>query len=112
MTSGLRRAPARRARRLLTQFRLRRVRLALAAQQRPIEECGLGVGLRLEVAPKRVPQLVVLRQRLLAATVPDEQPHQRAVRSFVQRVDHQNLFERFDGTRRVPALGPTGGKLE
>ena len=112
MTSGLRRAPARRVRRLLTQLRLQRVRLALAPQQRPVEACGLWVGLRLEVAPKRVPQLVVLRQGLLAATVPGEQPHQRAVRSFVQRVDHQYLFERLDSTRGVPALGPTGGELE
>ena len=54
MTSGLGGRAPRRARRLLAQLRLGRVGVDLAAQQRPIQACGLRVGLRLELAPKRL----------------------------------------------------------
>ena len=84
----------------------RRVRLparlagsGVAAQQRAVELGGLRVGLGLELAPERLAQLVVLRERLLAAAGRREQAHQRAVRGLVERVDHHGLLEHLDRRR-------------
>lgn len=106
------RPPARRALALLLALVLGWVGVDLAPQQRPVQARGLRVGLCLQLAPQRLAQLVVLRQRLLAATGRDEQPHQRAVRFLVQRIDDDDLVERLDGRPRVAVLYQPAGELE
>ena len=88
--------------------RLGRVEVDLAAQQRPIQARGLGIGLGLQLAPKRPAQPVILPERLLAATVGGEHPHQRAVGRLVQRVDDDGLLERLDRRRGIAVLGAGG----
>ena len=55
---------------------------------------------------------MILPERLLAATVGGEHPHQRAVGRLVQRVDDHGLLERLDRRRGIAVLAQAGGELE
>ena len=103
---------AQRVRRLAAQLLIGRVEVDVATQQRLIQARRLRVGLGLEVAPKRLAQPLILRQRVLAATRRGEQPHQRALGAFVQRINHHNLFKGRDSRLGIPALSKTAGKVE